>query len=126
MDTPLLSSLTPGAVNLSGGQLQKLAMARALYRDAPILILDEPTAALDPLAEQETYRQYHRLAEQKTSLYISHRLASTRFCDRILLLEKGRLVQAGDHDTLLKAEGPYASMYQLQSSYYRDEITEEG
>lgn len=126
MDTPLLASLVPGAVNLSGGQLQKLAMARALYRDAPILILDEPTAALDPLAEQETYRQYHRLAEQKTSLYISHRLASTRFCDRILLLEKGRLVQTGEHDALMKAEGPYASMYQLQSSYYRAETAEEG
>lgn len=126
MDTPLLASLVPGAVNLSGGELQKLAMARALYRDAPILILDEPTAALDPLAEQETYRQYHRLAEQKTSLYISHRLASTRFCDRILLLEKGRLVQTGEHDALMKAEGPYASMYQLQSSYYRAETAEEG
>lgn len=126
MDTPLLASLVPGAVNLSGGELQKLAMARALYRDAPILILDEPTAALDPLAEQETYQQYHRLAEQKTSLYISHRLASTRFCDRILLLEKGRLVQTGEHDALMKAEGPYASMYQLQSSYYRAETAEEG
>lgn len=124
IDTPLVASLTPGAVDFSGGELQKLAMARALYRDSPILILDEPTAALDPLAEQETYRQYHRLAEHKTSLYISHRLASTRFCDRILLLEKGRLAQTGDHDTLLKADGPYASMYQLQSSYYQTQTTE--
>ncbi len=126
IDTLLMAQLTPGAIDLSGGELQKLAMARALYRDAPILILDEPTAALDPLAEQETYRQYHRLANHRTCLYISHRLASTRFCDRILLLEGGRLVQVGNHDTLLKTDGPYASMYMLQSSYYQTPGTTEG
>lgn len=120
MDTPLLSSLTPGAVNLSGGQLQKLAMARALYRDAPILILDEPTAALDPLAESDIYRRYHELSRNKTSLFISHRLASTRFCDRILLLKDGVIAEEGTHESLLRRGGEYARLFEVQRCYYQE------
>ncbi|SHL80445.1 ATP-binding cassette, subfamily B [Anaerocolumna jejuensis DSM 15929] len=106
-----------GAI-LSGGQLQKLFMARALYKDTPIMIFDEPTASLDPIAESETYEQFDRLSSEKTTIYISHRLASTRFCDRIVLLEDGRVIANGSHKDLLKNCESYAQMYHLQSLYY--------
>lgn len=109
-----------GAV-LSGGQTQKLLMARALYKDAPILILDEPTAALDPIAESETYETFQKLSEDKTAIFISHRLASTRFCDRILLLEHGVIREEGTHEELLKKGGRYAEMFEIQSQYYKKE-----
>lgn len=108
-------------IMLSGGQKQKLLMARALYKDAPILILDEPTAALDPIAESETYESFLSLSRDKTALFISHRLASTRFCDRILLLEKGRIKETGTHDELLKKGGSYAEMFEIQRQYYKEE-----
>lgn len=107
-------------VMLSGGQKQKLLMARALYKDAPILILDEPTAALDPIAESETYEAFHQLAKSKTALFISHRLASTRFCDRILLLHDGQIQETGTHEELLAMGGEYTKMFDVQSHYYTE------
>lgn len=109
------------STELSGGEKQKLMLARALYKNAPVLVLDEPTSALDPIAENEIYRQYNEMSAQKTSLFISHRLASTRFCDRILYLEKGRILQEGSHESLLAAPGPYAQLYEMQSCWYREE-----
>lgn len=107
------------AVDFSGGELQKLLLARALYKQAPLLVLDEPTAALDPLMESELYQQYRRFSEDKTTVFISHRLASTRFCDRILLMEDGSLVECGTHEALLAQDGKYAWMFRLQSKYYQ-------
>jgi len=117
-DTLLVRSVNPGATELSGGEKQKLAMARALYKDAPVLVLDEPTAALDPIAENEVYQKYAELTEGKTSVYISHRLASTRFCDRILLLDGSVIAEQGTHDELMALGGIYANMFSIQASYY--------
>ncbi len=117
--TPMTRELTQGLV-LSGGQQQKLLMARALYKDAPILILDEPTAALDPIAESQTYEQFHKIASDKTAIYISHRLASTRFCHRIAFLDKGRVAEEGTHEELIRKGGAYSEMFALQSKYYQN------
>jgi ABC-type multidrug transport system fused ATPase/permease subunit len=116
----LVRSVNPGATELSGGESQKLAMARALYKDAPVVLLDEPTAALDPIAENEVYLKYAELTEGKTSVYISHRLASTRFCDRILLIDNNVIAEEGSHDELMRLSGIYAKMFEVQASYYRD------
>ena len=94
-------------------------LARALCKQAPFLVLDEPTAALDPLVESQLYDRYRRFSEGRTTLFISHRLASTRFCDRILLMEDGKAVETGTHEELLAAEGRYAWMFQVQSRYYQ-------
>lgn len=109
------------AIELSGGETQKLALAKALYKNAPMLILDEPTAALDPIAEQEMYLNYTKFAEGKSSVFISHRLASTRFCDRIILLADGKISECGTHTELMKSNGKYAELFNIQSSYYNDE-----
>jgi len=119
--TPLVKEVSEGGVELSGGQLQRLLLARALYKDAPVLLLDEPTAALDPLAESEIYERYHRFTEGKTAVFISHRLASTGFCDRIILLEDGAILEEGTHEELMKAGGKYAEMFHVQSRYYQRE-----
>jgi ABC-type multidrug transport system fused ATPase/permease subunit len=95
-----------------------LALARALYKDAPVIVLDEPTAALDPIAESEIYQKYADLTKGKTSVYISHRLASTRFCDRILLLDGQTVAEQGTHEELMRLGGKYAYMFGIQSSYY--------
>ena len=107
-------------VLFSGGQTQRLMLARALYKDSPILFLDEPTAALDPIAEDDIYRKYSAMTEGKTSLFISHRLASTRFCDRILFLDQGKIAEEGTHEMLLALGGGYAKLFEVQSRYYQE------
>ncbi len=119
-DTPLGRGVLDDGIELSGGERQKMWMARAFYKNAPVLILDEPTAALDPLAEQEIYEKYVRMSEGKTSLFISHRLASTRFCDRILFLENGRITEQGSHEELMCKKGAYARLFEVQGKYYRE------
>ena len=96
-------------------------LARAIYRDAPVLVLDEPTAALDPLAEYDLYQRFAELSEGRTSIFISHRLSSTRFCDRILLLEDGHIVESGTHDELMRQNGKYAALFRVQAQYYQEE-----
>jgi len=119
-ETCLCREVYEDAPELSGGEMQRLMLARALYKDAPVLVLDEPTAALDPIAESDLYQKYGALAEGKTSIFISHRLASTRFCDRILFLADAKIAEEGTHDALLRAGGAYAKLYELQSRYYRE------
>lgn len=121
LDTLLIKDMHEGAVQLSGGQEQKLMLARALYKDAPIMVLDEPTAALDPIAENDMYLKYNELTKHKTSIFISHRLASTRFCDRILLMENGKIIESGTHDELLTLGGQYANMFEIQAKYYKEQ-----
>lgn len=121
INTHLVKRIAEHGTELSGGELQRLLLARALYKDAPVLILDEPTAALDPIAENEIYQAYHKFTEGKTSVFISHRLASTRFCDRILFMENGEIVEIGTHDELMEHKGRYAEMFEVQSRYYTDQ-----
>ncbi len=120
-NTLLVREVHEGAVAFSGGELQRLLLARALYKDAPIIILDEPTAALDPIAENDMYLKYSELTKDKTAIYISHRLSSTRFCDRIILLDDAKIVETGTHEELLALGGKYAEMFETQSRYYREE-----
>ncbi len=107
-------------IQLSGGELQRLMLARALYKNAPIIVLDEPTSALDPIAESEIYNKYSELTDGRMAVYISHRLASTRFCDRIILIEEGRIDEEGTHDELISRNGHYANLFEMQSRYYRE------
>ncbi|MDE7202365.1 MAG: ABC transporter ATP-binding protein/permease, partial [Lachnospiraceae bacterium] len=119
--TPLVREINQNATDFSGGEKQRLLFARTLYLDTPLVILDEPTAALDPIAENELYLNYGKSMENKTSVYISHRLSSTRFCDRILLLEHGEIIEEGTHEGLLAGSTRYAELFEVQSQYYREE-----
>ena len=120
MDTHLMKGVYDDGVDLSGGEMQKLVLARSIYKNGNMLILDEPTAALDPIAENKLYLQYRELTRGKTSVYISHRFASTRFCDRIVLLEDGIIKESGTHEELMKQNGQYAYMFGVQAKYYKE------
>ena len=122
LDTPLYKHLDDNGVEISGGEAQKVAIARALYKDAPFIILDEPTAALDPLSEAEIYGRFNDLVGNKTAIYISHRLSSCRFCQDIVVFHEGAIVQRGSHDALLTdASGKYAEMWNAQAQYYQED-----
>lgn len=123
--TMMNKDLDEKGVTLSGGELQKLMLARALYKEAPIVILDEPTAALDPIAESNMYEKYYDLTKDKTSIFISHRLSSTRFCDRILFMENGIVTEQGSHEELMQKNGAYANMFEVQAHYYQKKQQEE-
>ncbi|MBQ4623332.1 MAG: ATP-binding cassette domain-containing protein, partial [Clostridia bacterium] len=118
--TPLDKQIHKDGTELSGGEAKKMMLARALYKDAPILILDEPTAALDPIAESAIYGEYQRMTAGKSSIFISHRLASCRFCDRIFFMAEGKIAEEGDHETLMAQGGAYATLFDLQSVWYRE------
>lgn len=120
----LVRDVNEDAVELSGGETQRLILARALYKKAPMVILDEPTAALDPIAEHQMYQKYHEMTQERTSVYISHRLSSTRFCDRILYLENGNIVEEGSHAELLTLHGKYYDLFSIQSHYYKEQQEE--
>lgn len=117
--TLLNRQVNPQGVELSGGEVQKLLLARLLYRHPQCIILDEPTAALDPIAEDSMYRKYNEIADGSTAVFISHRLASTRFCDRIFLLDGGRIAEKGTHAELMAAGGKYKELFEVQSKYYK-------
>ena len=116
--TYLYKDLDKSGVEISGGEAQKLALARALYKDSPIVILDEPTAALDPIAENEIYSRFNSFVENKTAIYISHRLSSCAFCNRIAVFDNAELVETGTHNELISANGRYAELWNAQASYY--------
>lgn len=116
----MIKDVYKDAVDFSGGEKQKLLLAKAIYKNAPVLILDEPTAALDPIAENELYLKYNEITSNKISFFISHRLSSTRFCDRILFIKDGRIAESGTHEELMALKGSYYRMYQIQSYYYKE------
>ena len=122
--TPYSKELYEDGESFSGGEAQRLMLARALYKDVPVMVLDEPTAALDPLAEAQMYAQYNDLTADKTSIFISHRLSSTQFCDRVLYLEGGKIVEDGTHQQLMALGGSYAKMFAYQAYYYQKRLGE--
>ena len=120
LDTQLLKVIYDDGIDLSGGQKQKLALARALYKNSPVVVLDEPTAALDAIAESKLYSDFDKLIGGKTSIYISHRLSSTQFCNNVAMFKDGKLIEYGTHESLLKQNGEYANMFKIQAQYYVD------
>src|SRR5574344_1822252 len=125
-ETFITQTFDLSGVQLSGGETQKMLLARALYKNAPLLVLDEPTAALDPLSEEKMYKQYLSYAKGNTSIFISHRLASTRFCDRIVYLDNGSIEEIGTHEELLKQDKKYKEMFQIQAKYYQEGAKADG
>ena len=120
-NTNLYKMFDESGVEPSGGQAQKLAIVRALYKDAPVVVLDEPTAALDPIAEFEVYNNFDKLVGGKTAVYISHRLSSCRFCDRIIVFDGGTIIEDGSHDKLMEnTNGFYFNMYNTQAKHYQN------
>lgn len=126
LDSEYGKAVNDEGTELSGGQIQKLLLARALYRNAPIMVLDEPTAALDPIAESQLYETYNEVMKDCSAVFISHRLASTRFCDRIVLIEDGKIIEEGTHTELLAKQGRYYELYETQAKYYKKTVTERG
>lgn len=121
LDTMLYKDLSEEGVEVSGGEAQKIAIARALYKDAPFIILDEPTAALDPIAEAEIYSKFSDIAGDKTTIYISHRLSSCVFCDEIAVFHDGAVIQQGTHAELLaQVDGKYRELWNAQAQYYTE------
>ena len=121
LDTPLYRNLNETGVEISGGEAQKIALARALYKDAPFIVLDEPTAALDPIAEYEVYSKFNEIAGGRTAVYISHRLSSCRFCDDIAVFDQGKLIQRGSHDELIQdKQGKYCELWNAQAQFYAE------
>lgn len=114
----VIYKLNDDGVEISGGEAQKIAIARALYKDAPVVILDEPTAALDPAAELEIYEKFDEMVDKKTAIYISHRMSSCRFCENILVFDEGNIVEQGSHDSLLEQGGLYSELWSAQAQYY--------
>lgn len=125
IDTSMQKILDDDGVEFSGGETQRIILARALYKNGGIVILDEPTAALDALAEKNIYEKFNEMVQNKTSIFISHRLASTSFCDVIAMFEKGKLIEYGSHDELLELNGKYADMFRVQAQYYQENVEEE-
>ena len=126
ISTEILKVIHDDGVDLSGGEKQKLALARALYKSAPVVVLDEPTAALDALAESRLYNDFDKLIGGKTAVYISHRLSSTQFCQNVAMFRDGRLEEYGTHDELMKRDGAYAEMFRIQAQYYVDDVRADG
>ena len=123
--THITQTFSEDGILLSGGETQKLLFAKAIYKNGSFLILDEPTSALDPLAESKIYEEYNNLAQGKTAVFISHRLASTKFCDRIMFLENGSIAECGSHDELMAKGGKYKEMFDIQAQYYKEEAVNE-
>ena len=125
LNTCLYKDFSENGAEISGGEAQKIALARALYKDAPFIVLDEPTAALDPVAEAEVYSNFNKIVGDKTVIYISHRLSSCRFCDEIAVFDNGQIVQQGSHDKLVADEnGQYHKLWYAQAQYYKKEVAE--
>lgn len=120
IDTSLYKIFDDKGIELSGGQSQKLAIARALYKNAPIVILDEPTSALDPRAEYEIYKKFDELVQGKTAVYISHRMSSARFCDKIAVFKNGEVIEYGTHHELMSKNGVYSELFNMQAQFYVD------
>lgn len=124
VQTQLLKILYDDGIDMSGGEKQKLALARALYKDAPVVLLDEPTSALDAIAEYNLYKNFDHLIENKTAIYISHRLSSTRFCHSIAMFKDGKMIEYGTHDELMDKDGEYAELFRIQAQYYKEDEKE--
>lgn len=121
INTPLYKDFDKSGIEISGGEAQKIALARALYKDAPFIILDEPTAALDPIAEYEIYSKFNEIVRNKTAVYISHRLSSCRFCDKIVAFDNGQIIQVGSHEELSSDKnGKYYELWHAQTQYYTE------
>ena len=123
IDTYITNIVEDDGIDLSGGEKQKLALARALYKDADVVVLDEPTSALDAIAEQQLYERFDRMIGKKSAVYISHRLASTRFCDNIAMFKDGEMIEYGSFDELMSKNGEYANMFNIQAKYYNEDET---
>ena len=118
LDTPVTKVLSAAGVDFSGGEMQKIAIIRALFKNSPVLILDEPTSALDPMAEYEIYQKFSEMSNGKLTIYISHRISSTRFCDKIAVFDKGEIVEFGTFDKLMNLKGLYYDFFEKQAEYF--------
>ena len=124
LKSKFIKEIFDDAICLSGGEMQKIALARAIFKTAQVLILDEPTASLDPLAEQQLYFNYGKFSKNKISMFISHRLASTTFCDNIVMLDHGTIIESGNHNQLMSQNGKYRDLFETQRKYYKKKSVE--